>query len=411
MTRAELQAMIEEMILNQMKVVGTTVTDAVKEAVQAEVKGLFSKEIVKPNPTEGDPKGGFKCFAEFAQAVFKAGPGGQNAEQRLLDLNKKAAGTPAMSEGTSDAGGYLVPEEFRASLLEIAIEKSSILTRAMLIPMNTLSIGIPYVNDASHAGGTTHGGIEFKWLDEAAEKGASKPKLGKVTLTLRKCAGLCYTSDEILQDSPITVEPMLNRMFTDALAWQLDWVFLNGSGVGQPLGVLNAPCLVQVAHEDGQAGGTVKYENVLKMYARMWNKTNMIWMANDEVLPQLGTMSLAVGTGGAPVYIPAGGASGKPYDTLFGKPLVFTEHCRAAGHLGDILACDWTQYLVGQKAGPMGGLQFASSIHLKFDFDQTAFRFVFRVDGQPWWPQALTPRYGTATKSPFVGLADRGLAS
>jgi hypothetical protein len=53
-------------------------------------------------------------------------------------------------------------------------------------------------------------------------------------------------------------------------------------------------------------------------------------------------------------------------------------------------------------------MQFASSIHLRFDYDQTAFRFVFRIDGQPWWPTAATPLYATSdTLSPFVTLAER----
>jgi HK97 family phage major capsid protein len=141
------------------------------------------------------------------------------------------------------------------------------------------------------------------------------------------------------------------------------------------------------------------------MYARMYDKTNAIWMANDDTFQQLASMSLSVGTGGVPVWLPANGASGKPYDTLMGKPLVWTEHCQTLGTKGDIYFVDWTQYLVGQKSG--GQVAFASSIHLKFDYDQTAFRFVFRVDGTPWWPAALTGRYSSVTLSPYVALNTR----
>lgn len=108
------------------------------------------------------------------------------------------------------------------------------------------------------------------------------------------------------------------------------------------------------------------------MYSRMWNKADAIWMANDDTFRQLAAMSLSVGVGGVPVWLPAGGASGKPFDTLMGKPLVFTEHCQTLGDAGDILFADWTQYLVGQRSGAAGGLKFASSIHLKFDYDQVA---------------------------------------
>lgn len=416
MTKEQLEQMFKDMIAEQVVALGVKMTEGVKEQIAVAVKEHLKEagEIFKPKIVPGeDPKSGFRNFAEFAQAVFKAeSTKGREVDQRLTDMQKKAAGTPGLLEGTPDAGGYLVPEEFRASLLEVAAEKSNILEKCMIIPMNTLSIGIPYIDDQTHAGGLIHGGIQFKWLDEASEKIATVPKFGKITLQLNKCAGLCYMSDEILQDSPITVEPLLNRLFTDALAWQLDEVFLNGNGVAKPLGVTQSPCLVEVGKEAGQGGGTVVYENIVKMYSRMYSKTNAVWMANDDVFPQLATMSLLVGTGGgSAVYLPAGGASGKPYDTLLGKPLIFTEHCKAVGHKGDILFCDWSQYLVGQKAGAGGGLQFASSIHLKFDYDQTAFRFVFRVDGQPWWPAARIPRYGTQTKSPFIALEERGLES
>jgi HK97 family phage major capsid protein len=262
------------------------------------------------------------------------------------------------------------------------------------------------VSGFDRSGGLVHGGIEFKWLDEEGQKSETRPKFGKINLRLKKMAGLVYASDEILEDSPVTLEPLLTRMFSDALAWQLDEVFINGIGAGKPLGILNAPCTISVTKETSQAADTIVYENVLKMYARMWDKSNAVWMANDNTFTQLATMSLAVGTAGAPVWIPAGGMSGKPYDTLFGKPLIFTEHCQKLGDAGDIIFADWSQYLVGQKSG--GTLQFASSIHLKFDYDQTAFRFVFRVDGQPWWPTYLTPRYATDdTLSPFVITAER----
>lgn len=408
MDKTQLEAIIRDMMTKQMATMGDSLTATTRELIEAKVAEILKPAgKVIPQGVEGDPKGGFKSFAEFAQLVAKAEISqGRSVDQRLLNIEKASSAT-SVNEGDSERGGYLIPEEFRQTLLEVAIEKSNIMSRALAIPMQTTAINIPYIQDSDRSGGLTHGGIQFFWLDEEATKTESRPKFGKIQLRLKKCAGLCYASDEILQDSPITMEPLLTRMFTDALAFQLDWVFINGGGVGQPLGILNAPCLISQAAETGQDAGTVVYENIVKMYARQSNKANAIWMVNDDVFPQLASMSLAVGTGGSPVFLPAGGVSGKPYDTLLGKPLLFTEHCKGLGTLGDVVFADWTQYLVGQKAGPAGGMQFASSIHLKFDSDQTAFRFVFRVDGQPWWPSPQTPRYGSTTKSPFVALAAR----
>jgi HK97 family phage major capsid protein len=414
MTQEQLNTLIGDSVKAQMEAHGVAMTAAMKEQTEATIKAIVAekpdiRKMLIPDGNEQqtpDPKAGFKCFSEFAVSVKNAEVShGRQTDKRLDALQTKTAGD-GLGERDSEYGGYLIPEEFRNQLLEVAIRKSNILNMAMMIPMATNVLNIPYVAGNDRSGGLVHGGIEFKWLDEEGTKTETRPKFGKIQLRLKKVAGLVYASDEILEDSPISLEPLLSRMFSDALSWQLDNVFINGSGAGKPLGVLNAPCLISITKESGQDADTILYENVLKMYARMWDKSNAVFMANDNTFVQLATMSLSVGTAGAPVWLPAGGASGKPYDTLMGKPLIFTEHCQKLGDAGDILFADWSQYLVGQKSG--GTVQFASSIHLKFDADQVAFRFVFRVDGQPWWSSALIGRYATSdTLSPFVTIAER----
>uniref|UniRef100_A0A6M3M3A8 Putative capsid protein n=1 Tax=viral metagenome TaxID=1070528 RepID=A0A6M3M3A8_9ZZZZ len=375
MTKEQLEELIGSQVKGQLETMGTKITEGLNKQIMEGVKSVLSekpdiRKMLIPDTDDDtqrteDPKAGFKCLSEFAIAVKNASVSGmRNVDKRLDSLSTKAAGT-GVNEGDSEYGGYLIPEEFRNQLLEIAIKKSNILSMALTIPMMTNAIHIPYVSGTDRSGGLVHGGIEFSWLDEEGAKSETRPKFGKIQLRLKKMAGLVYASDEILEDSPISLEPLLSRMFSDALAWQLDNVFINGSGAGKPLGVLNAPCLISVAKEAGQLADTIIFENVIKMYARMWDKTNAVFMANDDTFQQLAQMSLSVGTAGAPVWLPAGGASGKPYDTLFGKPLIFTEHCQKIGDAGDILFADWSQYLVGQKSG--GTVQFASSMHLKFD--------------------------------------------
>lgn len=415
MTAAQLETMIAASVEAQVQKMGTDITVSIKEQIGDTVKGILNdktdirKYLIgnedELHPTE-DPRAGFKSFSEFAMTVKTAETtSGRVVDKRLADLHTKAASATSVQESDSEYGGYLIPEEFRNQLLEIAVKKSNILNMAMTIPMATNALNIPYVAGTDRSGGALHGGIQFYWLDEEATKTETRPKFGKIQLRLKKVAGLVYASDEILEDSPISMEPLLTRLFSDALAWQLDNVFINGSGAGKPLGVMNAPCLISVAKETGQAADTILFENVIKAYARMYDKTNAVWMANDDTFQQLASMSLAVGTGGAPVWLPAGGVSGKPYDTLMGKPLIFTEHCQTLGDAGDLLFADWTQYLVGQKSG--AGVKFASSIHLKFDADQVCFRFVMRIDGQPWWPSSLVGRYSSISLSPFIAIAER----
>jgi len=112
---------------------------------------------------------------------------------------------------------------------------------------------------------------------------------------------------------------------------------------------------------------------------------------------------VAVGTGGVPVYLPANGLSSSPYGTLFGRPVVPVEYAATLGTVGDVILADFSEYFLADK----GGVQSASSIHVQFLTDQSVFRFIYRVDGQPAWSAALTPANGTNTLSPFVAVATR----
>jgi HK97 family phage major capsid protein len=143
------------------------------------------------------------------------------------------------------------------------------------------------------------------------------------------------------------------------------------------------------------------------MYSRIFaaSRPNSIWLINQNIEPQLFTMSLAVGTGGIPIYMPAGGLSGQPYGTLFGRPVIAIEQAATLGTVGDILFADMNGYILGEK----GGIQSDMSIHVRFVYDESVFRFVLRVDGQPVRASALTPYKGGAsyTQSHFVALETR----
>jgi len=166
---------------------------------------------------------------------------------------------------------------------------------------------------------------------------------------------------------------------------------------------------VTVAAEVGQPANTILFENLVNMWSRAYGRSrpNMVWLINQDIEPQLFAMSLAVGVGGIPVYLPANGLSGSPYGTLLGRPVIPIEQAATLGTTGDIMLADLQQYLMIDKSGPYGGIQAASSIHVKFTHDETAFRFVYRVGGQPLWNSPLTPFKGANTQSPFVVLATR----
>jgi len=87
--------------------------------------------------------------------------------------------------------------------------------------------------------------------------------------------------------------------------------------------------------------------------------------------------------------------------TIFGRPFFVTEKMSALGSEGDIGVFDFGFYLIGDRQP----LTIDASTHVYFTTNCTAWRFVLRVDGQPWLKSAITPRNGSNTLSPFVILS------
>jgi HK97 family phage major capsid protein len=395
-----------------MKELNDAVTKAITDAIKA--AAVASKKMV-PGITDvktldgTDPKGGFKSFSHFAHDLYKAGPRGDSISDSLQkwvnDCGKKAVGSDEMTEGSDADGGALIPPEFRTTLLQNALEASIIRGRALTIPMATNTISIPAINETTHANSSFFGGITPKKPAEAGQKTATKPKVGKVTLTLHKLIGLAYVTDELLEDSPMSLEAILTSLFGQAIAFQADDDYINGSGAGEPLGLLKSACVVEQAAETSQTTLTVVSQNVLKMWSRMYpaGQANAIWLINNDVFPAIAGMT--IGSYTAAWIPPATGLSGPMFGTLLGRPMFMTEKCQTLGYPGDIILVDPTQYLIGQKGS--GAVQSATSIHLRFDYDEVAFRFVMRHDGQCWWTSALTPAHSSNTLSPVVTLAAR----
>lgn len=345
----------------------------------------------------------YNSLGEQLQSIARAGIPGGETDHRLHQINNATG----LGESIPSEGGFLVQTDFSAQLLKGVFETGLVAPRCnrFQISANSNGIKLPAIDETSRATGSRWGGVTSYWKAEAAEKTASKPKFRTMELNLHKLVGLCYASDELLQDSA-ALETVITQAFSDEINFALDDAIINGTGAGQPLGILNSGALVAVTKETGQKADTVVYENIIKMYSRMpaRNRRNAVWFINQDVEPQLYQMSLAIGTGGSAVYLPGGGVSQAPYASLFGRPVVPIEQCATLGDQGDIIFADLSNYILIDK----GGIQSAMSIHVKFIYDESVFRFVYRVDGQPALASPITPYKGTAnTLSPFVTLAAR----
>jgi len=380
-----------------------------QERLTASLEAPANPPATRPRPQ--DPaedrtsRDRFATLGEQMAAVMHAGTPGGSVDPRLRNV-RAATG---LAESVPSDGGFLVQTDFATELLNDAMQTGILAPRVgRRIPIsgNANSTKINGVDETSRAS-SRHGGILAYWADEAAEKQASKPKFRQIELNLKKLIGLCYATVENLQDSA-QLEAIIREGFASEFGFQIDDVIVNGTGAGQPLGFLNAGCLVSVSKETGQTAATIVAENIIKMYSRIFasSLSNAIWLVNQNTFPQLFTLSLSVGTGGAPIFMPAGGLSAQPYNTILGRPVVPIEQAATLGTVGDITFVDLQRgYVLAEK----GGMKSDMSIHVRFIYDESVFRFVLRVDGQPVRATALTPYKGGAsyTQSHFVALETR----
>jgi HK97 family phage major capsid protein len=342
----------------------------------------------------------FKDFGDFLMNVKVASVKGPASNEYERLIRNAASGA---NETVDADGGFLVQTDFVQQLMEDTYQTGILPSRCQRIPISSNSNGLTMngVDESSRADGSRYGGIQAYWEGEADQLTGSKPKFRKIELKLKKLTGLCYATDEVLQDAS-ALGGVIQRGFASEFGFKLDDAIIRGSGVGQPLGILNSGCLVTVAKEAGQAADTVVFENIIKMYARC-NGRNPEWYINRQLIPQLALLQIPVGTGGAPVFIPANGAAGRPYNSLLGLPINMIEQCSALGDAGDIILASFNDYLLADK----GNMESAVSIHVRFLYAEQAFRFILRIDGQPLRASALTPYKGSDTLSSFVTLAER----
>ena len=375
-------------------------------AAQLEELGVLDADGALAVRPPQDPEGDTPLFADFGeqlQAIRQASMAGQIADPRLGQIMAQTG----MSEGVPEDGGFLLQESFSNEIFRLIHDTGQVwnrITRRIPIGLNSASIQLPGIDETSRADGSRWGGVQAFWVGEGDTGTASRPKFKRVRLDLNKLMALSYATNEQLQDTPV-IASLTTMGFGEEMGFKLDDAVINGSGVGEPLGVLNAGATISVAKETGQAAATIVAQNVIKMWARMWARSrgNAAWFINQSIEPQLYTLSLAVGTGGIPIYMPAGGLSASPFGTLFGRPVVPIEQTAALGTVGDIILADMSQYWAIEK----GGINNASSMHVQFVTDETAFRATYRADARPMWQSALTPYSAGDTVGPFITLATR----
>lgn len=300
-------------------------------------------------------------------------------------------------------GGFIIPTEYSSRIHNVSLEDEVIMPRCWVQPMQSNEINIPGMTIGDHSTALM-GGFIAAYVDELSALSQADPTVRQIKLKCKKLTGLIKFSHEMTEDAPGGENTIIN-LCGKGLAWYRDKAFIKGSGAGEPLGILNSPALVTVSKQGEQAASTIMYENILDMMAALYAGSfkNSVWLCHQTTIPQLLSLHLDVGTGGAPVKAVTEGKDG--IMQLMTRPILWTEKTEPLGTLGDIILCDLSQYVVGLRSG----MRFDTSIHAgtAFTSDELLARIIERHDGQPLWDTTLTLEDGSTEVSPFVTLEAR----
>jgi HK97 family phage major capsid protein len=376
-------------------ILDSAITDIMKER-----KTQPPKEDRGTSPLPSTPAKKFKAWGDFLYAVWnKQANHVEHPGLRWFRDEKRE--DKAMAEATGAGGGFLVPAEFLAQLQSVMAEESIVRGRATIIRMRRRQVTIPVLDQTGTTAGRPHwfGGMKFYWTEEATEKTDTEPKFRQINLTAHKLIGYTFASDELLADSAISLGDFISGPlgFAGGLSWMEDYAFLNGTGAGQPLGVIGAPATITINRAATNAIGWADLANMMENFLPSGRG---VWIISQSAMADLIQLT---GPTGNPSYIWQPNAREGVPGFLLGMPVIWSEKVPRIGTAGDVVLADWRYYLLGDR-------QATTIESTKFDrwkFDQTSWRAVHRVDGQPWLSTPLTYQDGTTQVSPFVILGDK----
>jgi len=287
----------------------------------------------------------------------------------------------ALSEGVDTAGGYLVPEEFRAEVIRVARQYGIARRLCRVLPVRRDALKVPKLTSS----------VTVYWPDEGAVITTSQPAFGLVTITPKKCAGITPITSELLEDADVDVLEFLTQIFGEAIAKEEDKQLLTGTG--SPItGLLGSADVNVVTMAAGKTSfADVTADDLLALIDAVDSGTEegAYFFFHKNILTHLRKLKDSNGN-----YILQRPADGKP-GTLWGYPYITTDVMPsnsddgagvkfiAFGNLRYVIFGDRKRMTVDvSKEATVGGQSL-------FERDMQALRVTERIDIQIAVPTAF----------------------
>lgn len=336
----------------------------------------------------------FTNLGEFLVQVRKHFSG-ERHDSRLDALAKTA-----MASGTDSLGGFTVPEQFSNQIVTAAMEGAIVRPLCRnIVPMSSDKLTIPVVVESDRSS-SMFGGITITNIAEATDQGGSTvaPVLGQLGLVAHDTECLAFVSNRLEADAE-RFGSYMQALFASAMRFYEDKNYIWGTGVGEPLGIMNAPGTLSIARTTN--GGAPVVADIAKMASRLFPGAlkTAAWLASQNVLADWA----ADATSGANAY----GVIDLSSMTILGRPIVVSEKASASGVAGDIILADFAGgYAIGDR-----GFEISTSREVNYSSgtngwlkNETCWRFIIRGAGSPVLSAAVTPYKGGETLSHFVVL-------
>ena len=141
-------------------------------------------------------------------------------------------------EGSNDLGGWLVPEDYRAKIIQRLIGNTVVRQRAMVVTTTRDAIEWPRLE----GGNTVYtSAVRVTWVQEtpaSATAASTNPTVGLIRIPIHTVMARTDLSRNLLEDSAFNLLDVTAKLFAEAMAVDEDAQFLTGMGAGTPQGVL-----------------------------------------------------------------------------------------------------------------------------------------------------------------------------
>ena len=333
------------------------------EAMEREMAKPMSEPLTsQPMQTENNnmkPKKTGRASNEYKEGVLQA-----------LRSNFRQVSN-VLQEGVDTAGGYLVPEEYDKRLIDGLTEENIMRT-----------LGTTITTSGEHKINIAGAKPAASWIEEGGALVFEDASFEQIILDAHKLHVAIKVTDELLYDNAFNLESYILTQFSKALANAEENAFLNGDGVGKPLGIFTENGGGQIAITTNTQSSITADEiiNLVHSLKRPYRK-NAKFIMNDQTIALIRKLK---DNNGAYLWQPSLQA-GEP-DRLFGYPVYTSAYVPTVAAGTPVIAFgDFSYYNIGDR----GVRSFDQLRELFAGNGMVGFLAKERVDGKLVLPEAV----------------------